>query len=62
MNTGDNNIWKAIKLGVKDMCYALIGLVIAIGVNDQLTVASMFESIQQEFASGIVKFFSKIGF
>ena len=66
MNTGDNNIWKAIKLGVKDMSYALIGLVIsiaiAIGVNDQLTVASMFESIPQEFASGIVKFFSKIGF
>ena len=66
MNTGENNIWKSIKLGVKDMSYALIGLVIsiaiAIGVNDQLTVSSMFESIPQEFAAGIVKFFSKIGF
>ena len=48
------------------MSYALIGLVIsiaiAIGVNDQLTVASMFETIPQEFAAGFVKFFSKIGF
>ena len=66
MRTGDNNIWKAVKLGVKDASYALIGLVIsiaiAIGVNDQLTVASMFESIPQEFAAGIIKFFSKVGF
>ena len=66
MKTGDNNIWKAIRLGVKDMSYALMGLVIsiaiAIGVNDQLTVSSMFETIPKEFASGIVKFFSKIGF
>ena len=66
MNTGENNIWKSIKLGVKDMSYALIGLIIsiaiAIGVNDQLTVSSMMESIPQEFAAGVVKFFSKIGF
>ena len=66
MKTGDNSIWKSIKLGLKDMSYALIGLVIsiaiAIGVNDQLTVASMFETIPQEFAAGFVKFFSRIGF
>ena len=66
MKTGDNSIWKSIKLGVKDASYALIGLVIsiaiAIGVNDQLTVSAMFESIPQEFAKGIVKFFSRIGF
>ena len=66
MNTGENNIWKSIKLGFKDMSYALIGLIIsiaiAIGVNDQLTVSSMMESIPQEFAAGVVKFFSKIGF
>tara|TARA_B100001142_G_scaffold327287_1_gene384589 strand:- start:30961 stop:32103 length:1143 start_codon:yes stop_codon:yes gene_type:complete len=65
MKTGDNNILHAIKLGLKDMTYALLGLVIsiaiAIGVNDQLTVSSMLETIPQEFASGIVKFFSKIG-
>ena len=66
MKTGDNSLMKSIKLGFKDMSYALIGLVIsiaiAIGVNDQLTVSSMFSTIPQEFAAGIVKFFSKIGF
>ena len=66
MKTGDKNVWNAVKLGFKDMSYALIGLVIsiaiAIGVNDQLTVSSMVETIPQEFAAGIVKFFSKIGF
>ena len=65
MKTGDNTITKSLKLGFKDMSYALIGLVIsiaiAIGVNDQLTVSSMLETIPQEFASGIVKFFSKLG-
>lgn len=66
MKTGDKSVWNAVKLGFKDMSYALIGLVIsiaiAIGVNDQLTVSSMLETIPQEFAAGIVKFFSKIGF
>ena len=65
MKTGDNSILKSIKLGVKDMSYALIGLIIsiaiAIGVNDQLTVASMFETIPKEFGSGIVKFFKTLG-
>ena len=66
MKTGDKSVWNAVKLGFKDMSYALIGLVIsiaiAIGVNDQLTVSTMVETIPQEFAAGIVKFFSKIGF
>ena len=66
MKTGDKSVWNAVKLGFKDMSYALIGLVIsiaiAIGVNDQLTVSSMVETIPQEFVAGIVKFFSKIGF
>jgi hypothetical protein len=48
------------------MLYALIGLIIsiaiAIGVNDQLTVASMFTTIPEEFAAGVIKFFSRIGF
>ena len=65
MKTGNNNILHALKLGLKDMIYALLGLVIsiaiAIGVNDQLTVSSMLETIPQEFLSGIVKFFSKLG-
>ena len=66
MKTGDKGVWSAIKLGLKDMSYALIGLIIsiaiAIGVNDQLTVSSMMSSIPQEFAAGVTKFFSKIGF
>ena len=66
MKTGDKGVWHALKLGFKDMSYALIGLIIsiaiAIGVNDQLTVASMVETIPQEFAAGISKFFSKVGF
>ena len=65
MKTGNSNILHALKLGAKDMTFALLGLVIsiaiAIGVNDQLTVSSMFETIPQEFISGIVKFFSKLG-
>jgi len=66
MKTGNNNILKALKLGIKDMSYALMGLVIsiaiAIGVNEQLTVSLMLNTIPQEFVSGIVKFFSKLGF
>ncbi len=66
MKTGDKGVVHAIRLGLKDMSYALIGLIIsiaiAIGVNDQLTVASMIETIPQEFASGVSKFFSRIGF
>ena len=66
MKTGDNSLLKSIKLGLKDMSYALIGLIIsiaiAIGGNDQLTMQSMFTSIPQEFAAGITKFFSKICF
>tara|TARA_B100000902_G_scaffold399547_1_gene470943 strand:- start:473 stop:1615 length:1143 start_codon:yes stop_codon:yes gene_type:complete len=66
MKTGENSLLKSIKLGVKDMSYALIGLVIsiaiAIGVNDQLTVNSMLTTMPQEFVAGITKFFSKIGF
>jgi hypothetical protein len=66
MKTGDKSVWNAVKLGFKDMSYALIGLIIsiaiAIGVNDQLSVESMFTTIPQEFSAGIVKFFSKIGF
>jgi|TARA_B110000238_G_scaffold68074_1_gene74633 hypothetical protein len=66
MNSGENSILKSIKLGLKDMLYALIGLIIsiaiAIGVNDQLTVASMFTTIPEEFVAGVIKFFSRIGF
>ena len=56
---------KTFKLIIKDFSYAMIGLVIsiaiAIGVNDQLTVSSMLTNIPQEFASGLTKFFSRLG-
>ena len=59
--TGSHSLFVSIKLMLKDFSLALIGLVIsiaiAIGVNDQLTLASMLETIPQEFASGITKFF-----
>jgi len=66
MKTGENSVLKSVKLGVKDMSYALIGLIvsiaIAIGVNDNLTVASMFTDIPKEFAGAMIKFFSNLGF
>ena len=64
-NTGDNSLLISFRLMMKDFSFAMIGLIIsiaiAIGVNDQLTFASMLETIPAEFASGITKFFSRIG-
>ena len=40
----------------------VISIVIAIGVNDQLTFTSMIKDIPEQFALGMVKFFSKLGF
>jgi len=64
-NTGENSLLTSFRLMMKDFSYAMIGLVIsiaiAIGVNDQLTFASMIETIPAEFGSGITKFFSRIG-
>ena len=40
----------------------LISIVIAIGVNDQLSFTAMIKDIPSEFASGIAKFFSRLGF
>ena len=64
-NTGENSLLTSFRLMMKDFSYAMIGLVIsiaiAIGVNDQLTFASMIETIPAEFSSGITKFFSRIG-
>jgi hypothetical protein len=63
--TGEHSLLHSVKLLLKDFSFAMIGLfisiAIAIGVNDQLTLASMMETIPSEFASGIAKFFSKIG-
>lgn len=64
-NTGDNSLLTSFRLMMKDFSFAMIGLLIsiaiAIGVNDQLTFASMLETIPAEFGSGIHKFFSRIG-
>ena len=64
-NTGENSLLTSFRLMMKDFSFAMIGLVIsiaiAIGVNDQLTFASMLETIPAEFGSGITKFFSRIG-
>tara|TARA_Y100000385_G_scaffold254177_1_gene278875 strand:- start:33 stop:1175 length:1143 start_codon:yes stop_codon:yes gene_type:complete len=64
-NTGDNSLLTSFRLMMKDFSFAMIGLIIsiaiAIGVNDQLTFASMIETIPAEFGSGITKFFSRIG-
>jgi len=64
-NTGDNSLLTSFRLMMKDFSFAMIGLIIsiaiAIGVNDQLTFASMLETIPSEFSSGITKFFSRIG-
>jgi hypothetical protein len=65
-NTGSNNTMTALRLMGKDFAYAMIGLLIsiaiAIGVNDQLTFASMWTDIPAEFVKGIAKFFGKLGF
>jgi hypothetical protein len=65
MRTSDNTLWGSIRLGLKDASYALLGLIIsiaiAIGVNDQLTVDLMLTEMPEQFAQGIVKFFSRIG-
>lgn len=64
-NTGENSLGASVRLMLKDFSFAMIGLVIsiaiAIGVNDQLSLASMIETIPSEFASGITKFFSRLG-
>jgi len=64
--TGSHSFGHSVKLVLKDFSYAMIGLIIsiaiAIGVNDQLSLASMIETIPAEFALGITKFFSRLGF
>ena len=65
-NTGENSLLNSFRLMMKDFSFAMIGLTIsiaiAIGVNDQLSFASMIESIPAEFSEGINKFRDKIGF
>ena len=64
--SGENSILKSFKLIFKDFSFAMIGLlisiVIAIGVNDQLSFTAMIKDIPDQFVSGLVKFFSRLGF
>lgn len=64
--SGSNSVSKSIKLILKDFSFAMIGLIvsiaIAIGVNDQLTFDLMVTNIPKEFANGITKFFTSLGF
>ena len=39
-----------------------ISIAIAIAVNDQLTFTSMINDMPEQFVSGLVKFFSRLGF
>lgn len=66
MKTGAHTVAGGLKLALKDVTYALIGLTvsiaIAVGVNDNLTFTSVVTEIPEAFSNGIVKFFSKLGF
>ena len=61
--TGSHDILTSFKLLSKDFSLAMIGLIIsiaiAIGVNDQLSLSSMVETVPSEFILGIKKFFLK---
>ena len=65
MKTGSHTVLGGLKLAVKDVTYALIGLAvsiaIAVGVNDNLTLTAVITEIPEAFSSGIEKFFSKLG-
>ena len=64
--SGQNSVIKTFKLIFKDFSFAMIGLfisiAIAIAVNDQLTFTSMINDLPEQFISGMVKFFSRLGF
>ena len=65
-NSGQNSIFQTFKLIFKDFYFAMIGLfisvAIAIAANDQLTFTSMINDLPEQFISGLVKFFSRLGF
>ena len=65
MKTGSHTVMGGIKLALKDVTFALIGLTvsiaIAVGVNDNLTFTAVLTEIPQAFSESIMKFFSKIG-
>ena len=64
MKTGTNTVFGGLKLAIKDVSFALIGLfisiVIAVGVNDSLKYDQVLVEIPQAFKAGIENFFEKI--
>lgn len=65
LKTGAHTIMGGLKLALKDVTFALLGLVvsiaIAVGVNDNLTFTSVIQEIPEAFTAGIDKFFGKLG-
>lgn len=65
MKSGENSMLKSVRLGVKDMVYALIGLIVSIaiviGVNDNLSVEIMLTEMPVQFAKAFGDFFVKLG-
>lgn len=64
MRTAKNNKRGAAKIIIKDFSYAMFGLLIsiaiAVGVNDNLSFATMIQDIPEQFVSGIQKFFTRL--
>ena len=66
MKTGSQTMLGGLKLALKDIVYALLGLTvsiaIAVGVNDNISFTEVVTEIPHAFSSGIVKFFTQLGF
>ena len=64
MKTGSHSVFSGMKLALKDVTFALIGLTvsiaIAVGVNDNLSFSSVINEIPQAFLDGIIKFFKSL--
>lgn len=64
MKTGNNTISGGLRLAFKDVSFAFIGLfvsiVIAVGVNSDITYSEVLYEIPNAFSSGISDFFKKL--
>ncbi|MEC7653308.1 MAG: hypothetical protein VX548_00015 [Bacteroidota bacterium] len=64
MKTGNNTILGGLRLAFKDVSFAFIGLfvsiVIAVGVNSDITYSEVLYEIPNAFSSGISDFFKKL--
>ena len=64
MNTGANSLGKSFKLAFKDVSFALIGLfisiMVAVGVNNKLSLKDIINEIPVAFNSGLQDFIQTI--